>query len=278
MKNIEKIADAILYEGYNLYPYRKDALKNQKRFNFGIVSAEKETFQNLECLILSENSDAEISFKIRFLQIENSQDWQSVIPRECSNSVNLREILDVRKSFDFSFSADESFLELNGKIEVFATKLDENLYKLKLILQNLTQCENAESNVSNLISTHQILNVKNAKFLSLLETPEEFQKFSQTLENKNVFPVLVGDKSKQNSIFASPIILYDFPKVSENSFAEMFDGTEIDELLVLSILALTDEEKREIRRTDEKAAKVLDKIENMNKEDLLKLHAEMSRK
>lgn len=278
MNEIEKIADAILYEGYNLYPYRKDALKNQKRFNFGIVSSEKETFQHLECLILSENSDAEISFKIRFLQIENSQDWQSVIPRECSNSVNLREILDFTKSFDFNFSADENFLELNGKIEISATKLGKNLYKLKLILQNLTQSENAENNASNFISTHQILNIKNAKFLSLLETPGEFQKFTQTLENKNVFPVLVGDKSRQNSILASPIILYDFPKVSENSFAEMFDGTEIDELLVLSILALTDKEKREIRRTDEKAAKVLDKIENMNKEDLLKLHAEMSRK
>ncbi len=34
---IEKIADALLYEGYLLYPYRKSALKNRERFNFGLL-------------------------------------------------------------------------------------------------------------------------------------------------------------------------------------------------------------------------------------------------
>jgi hypothetical protein len=31
------VADAILYEGYLLYPYRKSAQKNQSRFQFGVL-------------------------------------------------------------------------------------------------------------------------------------------------------------------------------------------------------------------------------------------------
>ena len=60
MENIEKICNALLYEGYALFPYRKNALKNQKRFNFGVLSpqvwAEKQInehfFQQTEILVL----------------------------------------------------------------------------------------------------------------------------------------------------------------------------------------------------------------------------------
>ena len=34
---VEKIANAVLYEGYMLYPYRPSAVKNQQRFNFGVL-------------------------------------------------------------------------------------------------------------------------------------------------------------------------------------------------------------------------------------------------
>ena len=34
---VRRIADAVLYEGYLLWPYRKSALKNQQRFTFGGV-------------------------------------------------------------------------------------------------------------------------------------------------------------------------------------------------------------------------------------------------
>ena len=34
---VEKIANAVLYEGYLLYPYRASAVKNRQRWNFGVV-------------------------------------------------------------------------------------------------------------------------------------------------------------------------------------------------------------------------------------------------
>ena len=34
---MEQIANAVLYEGYLLYPYRSSAVKNRQRLNFGVV-------------------------------------------------------------------------------------------------------------------------------------------------------------------------------------------------------------------------------------------------
>jgi hypothetical protein len=293
MNKIEQIADAILYEGYNLFPFRKSALKNQKRFNFGIVSpktwAENKTnesfFQRTECLIFSEKKDFTISLKTRFLQIENSNDdWQATIPREVENDFNLSEILDHEKTFKFNFSTEKKFLKINGAIKVSVAKLDDKLFKFTLILENSSEINEVKDSSSedvlpiSFLSTHSIFEIKNGKFVSLLETPTEFELYAKTCENVGTFPVLVGDKEKQNYILSSPIILYDFPAVAENSFDNFFDGTEIDELMVLSILALTDEEKSEVRKTDEKAAAILDKLENAKPEELMKLHAQMLQK
>ena len=35
LRLVERVANAVLYEGYMLYPYRRSAVKNQQRFNFG---------------------------------------------------------------------------------------------------------------------------------------------------------------------------------------------------------------------------------------------------
>jgi len=40
MEAVQKIADAVLYEGHLLYPYRASALKNRKRWNFGVLVPE----------------------------------------------------------------------------------------------------------------------------------------------------------------------------------------------------------------------------------------------
>ena len=34
---VDGIVKAVLYEGYMLYPYRPSSVKNQQRFNFGVV-------------------------------------------------------------------------------------------------------------------------------------------------------------------------------------------------------------------------------------------------
>ncbi|HET7518892.1 MAG TPA: hypothetical protein VFN05_14640, partial [Actinomycetes bacterium] len=70
----------------------------------------------------------------------------------------------------------------------------------------------------------------------------------------------------------SPIILYDHPTIAPESPGDLFDATEIDEILTLRTMALTDAEKREARATDERAAAIIDRVDTMPPEMLERLH------
>jgi hypothetical protein len=52
----------------------------------------------------------------------------------------------------------------------------------------------------------------------------------------------------------------------------MFDSTEIDEILTLRVMTLTDEEKAQARATDARAAAVIDRCEQMTPAELQHLH------
>jgi hypothetical protein len=73
-------------------------------------------------------------------------------------------------------------------------------------------------------------------------------------------------------MLVSPIILYDHPEIAEQSDGALYDSTEIDEILTLRIMTLTDEEKREMRSVDDRARKILERTEMMPEEQLLKMH------
>ena len=90
--------------------------------------------------------------------------------------------------------------------------------------------------------------------------------------NIGTWPVLVGDEGERDTMLSSPIILYDYPQIAPESPGSLFDGTEIDEILSLRILTLTDEEKQEMRQSDERAREMLERTENMPPEQFMKLH------
>ena len=48
-------------------------------------------------------------------------------------------------------------------------------------------------------------------------------------------------------MLSSPIILYDFPAIAPESAGDFCDATEIDEILALRVMTLTDQEKAEAR-------------------------------
>jgi len=64
-------------------------------------------------------------------------------------------------------------------------------------------------------------------------------------------------------MLCSPIILYDYPQVAPESAGDLFDSTEIDEILSLRILTLTDDEKAEIREGDDRARGILERTESL---------------
>ena len=73
---VDRIAKAVLYEGYMLYPYRPSAAKNRRRFNFGVLApreyceaeptGEVSSFR-LECLVRGAN--ASLDARLRFLHL-----------------------------------------------------------------------------------------------------------------------------------------------------------------------------------------------------------------
>ena len=169
--------------------------------------------------------------------------------------------------------------EISGEIEASIDNVpDDRLSKLTVRIRNTTPFENAacESRDSALlrsfVSTHAILSAECGEFVSLLEPPDELAAMTACCENNGAFPILVGDPGDRSCMLASPIILYDYPEIAPESPGDLFDSTEIDEILTLRIMTMTDQEKREMRAVDERARKILERTELMSDDELLKMH------
>jgi hypothetical protein len=91
-------------------------------------------------------------------------------------------------------------------------------------------------------------------------------------ENIGTWPVLAGPAGQRDVVLCAPIILYDHPEIAPESPGDLFDATEIDEILTLRTLALSDAEKREARATDPRAAAVIDRTESLDGSQLERLH------
>ncbi len=124
----------------------------------------------------------------------------------------------------------------------------------------------------SLISAHLIVGVQKGEFVSLLDPPGNLSDIAANCRNIGAFPVLVGEEGQRDTMLASPIILYDYPQIAPESAGDLFDGTEIDEILSLRIMTMTDEEKVEMRQSDERARQMLERTETLPVEQLMKLH------
>lgn len=331
---VKKIADAVLYEGYILYPYRASAVKNRQRFNWGVLTPQTyseaqngtERWQmQTEVLVLA-NKNTGINLKIRFLHLlereifefneltdENSkvgflkvgekifQTWQEAIEREVN--VSFQVVNNSNKTTEFSFPANNQIENIpdekgnivgkivrhqeliEGKIELFckeqnyeADSADQKLFKLTALVSNQTCFQNAgqksrdQALAQSLISAHIILSVENGQFISLLEPPEKLSKAAANCTNIGTYPILVGFKDERDCLLSSPIILYDYPEIAPESPGDLFDGGEIDEILTLRILTMTDEEKREMLSIDAQTRKILERSENLSAEQFMKMH------
>jgi hydrogenase maturation protease len=129
-----------------------------------------------------------------------------------------------------------------------------------------------EVQLHSFVSTHTILQVQQGEFISLLEPPDELAERAKSCQNLHTWPVLIGHEGERDAILSSPIILYDYPQIAPESIGTLFDGTEIDEILTLRILTLTDEEKQEMRNGDERARELLERTESLTADDLMSLH------
>ena len=284
------VADAILYEGYLLYPYRKSAQKNQSRFQFGVlmppaygaVDPCEPSASQAECL-LECGDDTRIWILVRFLHLRRRDAWDEAIDREHRVAVPVDRLLRADAVFPVHVpggrQGEHVWEPLDAVIRVHAERLPGpyGVLRLRVRVENRT-APPAQPQIRRdalryaLISAHTIIGAEAGTFLSLTDPPEWAARFAAECANTATWPVLAGPPECGNLVLASPIIVDDHPQIAPESAGDLFDATEIDEILTLRTLAMTDAEKAEARATDPRAAGLLDRLDGLPPEMLEKMH------
>jgi len=81
-----------------------------------------------------------------------------------------------------------------------------------------------------------------------------------------------GNSFVGSSSGVGPSVWQEQSEVAPESPGELYDSTEIDEILTLRTMTLTEEEKAEARATDPRAAAVIDRVDALPQEQLDRLH------
>jgi hypothetical protein len=225
------------------------------------------------------------------------QPWQEAVERDVEAGEFCVETLGhepVRAYFTFpSEKAIESLKSGDGKIvgvlirrretiegviEISAARMADDLRKISVVVRNETALDQAETRsrddalTRSLVSMHVLLGVTGGEFVSLTDPPDKWKAATAGCQNTGIWPVLIGTGSEHDTMLASPIILYDYPQLAPESPGDLFDSTEIDEILTLRILTLTDEEKRAAASIDPRARDLLERTESLAREQLMNLH------
>ena len=329
LEHARKVADAVLYEGYVLYPYRRSAQKNRTRFQFGVlmpppyrcVDACEPSASQTECLVECPD-DATVDVGLRFLHLQRRtvqriepgsgapmdvdtlrvdrteySSWDEAVEREQHFRGCVAGLLN--EDTELPFEAGDSVVTeslggpggepagrllrrceaLAGAIVVRAERAagPYGVLRLRVRVENRTQprvpLHTRDDGLRySLIAAHLLIGVAGGSFLSLTDPPEWASGEVAACVNVGTWPVLAGPAECRDLVLSSPVILYDHPEVAPESAGDLFDATEIDEILTLRTLALTDQERQEARATDPRAADLIDRLDDLPPEVLERMH------
>jgi hypothetical protein len=321
----KKIAEAVLYEGYLLWPYRRSARKNQQRWTFGgvypreysVARGEDDPWiMQTQCLVQGDGESV-IEVGVRFLHVVERKvakktgealefvdelrvggelylSWDEAAEREIAvGRFKLSQLVGASEQVEIDIaggSTEEPLAEpageavgalvrswrpLRGVVEVGSELLQEEIFRVTARITNTTPWagEDRESTLrQTFVSTHTTLDVEAGEFVSLIDPPEELREAAEGCENLKTWPVLVGEEGERGTMLSSPIILYDYPQIAPESPGDLFDGTEIDQMLILNVLNLTDEEKEEMRASDPRGREILERCESLSPQELMRLN------
>jgi hypothetical protein len=284
-----RIADAVLYEGYLLYPYRAGAVKNKLRWQFGVyvppgfTVTEEPSAGQTECLV---ESGETVHLRSRFLHVqartsEGAEPYDEAAEREVDAVWPLAELLEGERVHETRIPGGSETVDgvtrtwqpLDVRIRASAERPPGpyGVVRLRVRLENTgawTGEERSEALRHSLVAAHTMIALTGGVFVSLTDPPEWARPAAEACENLHTWPVVIED----DLVLSSPIILEDRPRIAPESPGDLFDATEIDEILSLRTLTLTDEEKREARATDPRAAEIIDRVDAMPPELLERLH------
>jgi hypothetical protein len=322
LDDVAAVADAVLFEGYLLYPYRASAQKNRLRWQFGVLTPpgfpDEPDRCRTEVLLERHRVDARsaeaprggavLHVRLRFLHLRSRTvhdtdgrpveqlgegdnrrfPWEEGVPREIDATVALDG--PGTHTVDFTVPDEHTVepvdgghverrcLPLRGRIVVAADPLPGpyDVFRLRVDVVNDSACPDGAAREvalrTSLITAHTLMAVTAGGFLSATDPPEWALPATRQLDNRHTWPVLAGPPERSDLLLSSPIILADHPQLAPESPTNLFDGTEIDEILSLRTLVLTDDEKAEVRATDPRAAAVVDAVDAMPPEIWERLH------
>jgi hypothetical protein len=323
------VADAVLYEGYVLYPYRASSRKNQARFQWGVLTPQafseaegsERWSMRTECLV-DPGPDPIVTVRIRCLQAQHraceqavaADAFEPVHTLEVDGVVHagwdeaIDRVVDVgplalsalaesthTEAFSFAGGAETELVRdadgdvvgrfvrvrqpVAGVVRVAAQRPDDarSFMKVTVTVENITPWNGSSLHrddvmAQSLIAVHTMLAIDDGRFVSLLDPPDEAAPGARACQSDGSYPVLIG---AGDVVLSSPIILYDHPEVAAQSPGDLYDSLEIDEILALRVMTLTEEEKSEARGTDPRAAAIIDRCDDMSAETLRALHGQM---
>jgi hypothetical protein len=328
LEQARKVADAILYEGYLLYPYHQSSQKNRSRFQFGVlmpsayraVDPTEPSVSQTQCLVEC-GDDSRVRVLIRFLQLQRRRVdestgpgelravpaltvdgiehtcWDEAVEREENVAVSVAGLAGGEFAMPFSFGPQQTaadVLDSGGRIAGRLTRSMAAIYgivkisgervagpyralRLTVRVENLTVPQTPlrdrdDALAYALIAVHALIQVPGGTFISMTDPPEWASSEVAACVNAGTWPVLAGPPDCADLVLSSPVILYDHAEVAPESSGDLFDATEIDEILTLRTLALTDAEKQAARATDQRASELMDRLEGLPAEMFDRLH------
>jgi len=167
--------------------------------------------------------------------------------------------------------------EVRGTVAFKAEEVRQDIWKLSIDVDNQTLLgtnpqDRSAALLSSLLSAQLILTANAAQFISLLDPPEDLKQAVAACRNIGNFPVLLGCEGEHEIMLCSPILLYDYPQVAPESIGDFYDSTEMDEMLTLRVMTLTDAEKSQMRLAGDRARKLLELTEATTREQLMRTH------
>ena len=324
---VQQVADAVLYEGYLLYPYHAASDKNRVRFQFGVVAprdfsesdGSESWAMQTECLLVA-GTGSRVDVRARFLQLQARAieaidpaaasgfarvgslevdgepliPWEEAVERDVDVTGLLDDLATEERTIPFAIDGGEEAelvrdrggdvvgrivrtrWPIEGRLLLHARSTD-GFIRLRVRVENLTispdgPTDRADALRRSLLGCHTLLAVSPGSFVSLMDPPPDAAAAAAGCENIGTWPVLAGDGGHDDLVLSSPIILYDHPAIAPESRGDLFDATEIDEILTLRIMTLGDDEKRLARATDPRARAIIDATADLPPEMLDRLH------
>ncbi|MEV4674052.1 MULTISPECIES: hypothetical protein [Actinomadura] len=316
MDRVRAVADTVLYEGYLLWPYRRSALKNQRRWTIGGVYPRRYAERNDDHwtvraeFVLDPGGETDVEVALRFLHevhrqvmdgdtpvdelsrgVETYTTWQEAREREFTGGrVPLERLLGgpVRIPVEVPPGAEDeeigggarftrSWGRVTGWVDVSAVPVEDGAVRVRVeVVNGGDAAEHGDAVRAGMLSAHVVARAGGGgAFASCTDPPERLAAAVAGCASEGLWPVLAGEPGGFDTVLAAPIVLYDWPQVAPESPGDLFDGTEIDRLLILSVLGLTEDERREMAATDPKARRILERCGALSSDELLVLHGTM---